>query len=64
MSVCAFAATAPTTEIKVDQVGYLPTVPKFAMVASKAPATEFTVRSVQGGQFLTECEWKQGESAV
>jgi endoglucanase len=48
--VCAFAAAAPTTDIKVDQVGYLPMAPKFAMVvASGAPATEFTVRNVQGG---------------
>jgi hypothetical protein len=49
ISVCACAAAAPTTEIKVDHVGYLPAAPKFAMVASTAPATEFTVRSVQGG---------------
>jgi endoglucanase len=33
ISVCAFAA-APTTDIKVDQVGYLPHSPKLAMVVS------------------------------
>ena len=50
MSACAYSASVPTTDIKVDQVGYLPTAPKFAMVvASTAPATEFTVRNVQGG---------------
>jgi endoglucanase len=40
----AFAA-APTTDIKVDQVGYLNTAPKIAMVVSKTPATDFTVRT-------------------
>ena len=50
VSVCAFAASAPTADIKVDQVGYLPTAPKFAMVvASSAPAAEFTVRTAPGG---------------
>lgn len=39
----AFAA-APTTDIKVDQVGYLAGAPKFAMVASAKAAQEFTVR--------------------
>jgi len=42
-STCSFAAN-PTTQIKVDQVGYLPDAPKFAMVAGKAPAADFTVR--------------------
>jgi endoglucanase len=39
----AFAAS-PTTDIKVDQVGYLPSAAKFALVASASPATEFSVR--------------------
>ena len=43
ISVCAFAA-APTTEIKVDQVGYLPDAPKLAMVVSHTLAKEFSVR--------------------
>jgi len=41
--------TAPTTAIKVDQVGYLPAAPKVAMVvASKSPAANFTVRRTKG----------------
>ena len=35
---------AGATEVKVDQVGYLPAAPKIAIVAAKAPATRFTVR--------------------
>jgi endoglucanase len=45
MCVCAYAAAAPTTDIKVDQAGYLPSAPKVAFVVSATPATEFTVRS-------------------
>ena len=44
----AFAAVLfadpPVTDIKVDQAGYLPTAPKIAFVASKAPATAFVVK--------------------
>jgi endoglucanase len=43
ISVCAFGA-APTTEIKVDQVGYLPHSAKRAMVVSHTLAKEFSVR--------------------
>jgi len=43
IAVCAFAET-PTTEIKVDQVGYLPHSAKVAMVASHSLAKVFTVR--------------------
>jgi len=43
-SVCAWAAV-PTTDIKVDQVGYLTHAPKLAMVASSSTlAKEFLVR--------------------
>ena len=42
ISLCAFAA-APTTEIKVDQVGYLPHSPKLGMVVSHTLAKEFSV---------------------
>ena len=38
----AFAA-APTTDIKVDQVGYPTSAPKVALVSSKTAAAEFTV---------------------
>lgn len=37
-------AAAPTTEIKVNQVGYLPDAPKLAMVVSSKAASDFTVR--------------------
>jgi endoglucanase len=43
------ATAAPTIEIKVDQVGYLPEGPKVAFVVSKTPATAFTVRRVGDG---------------
>ncbi len=38
------AVAAPTTEIKVDQAGYLPTLPKIAFVVSKSATGDFTVR--------------------
>jgi endoglucanase len=38
------AGASPTTEIKIDQVGYLPEAPKFAFVVSSSPASEFIVR--------------------
>jgi endoglucanase len=44
----AFAA-APTTEIKVDQVGYLNNSPKVALLSSKAGAAQFTVRTAGNG---------------
>src|ERR1035438_4925403 len=47
LAIPALAAT-PTTEIKVDQVGYLAGAPKVAMVASKTAAKEFTVRRATG----------------
>ena len=45
-------AAAPTTDIKVDQVGYLPALPKVAFVSSKAPAAEFTIREAEGGSIV------------
>jgi endoglucanase len=45
----AAATAAPTIEIKVDQVGYLPDGPKIAFVVSKTPATAFTVRRAGDG---------------
>ena len=41
--VCS-AVAAPTTEIKVDQVGYLPVAPKLAFVVSSKADGDFTVR--------------------
>ena len=42
-------AAGATTEIKVDQVGYLTGAPKVALVASKSAASEFTVRRASDG---------------
>lgn len=48
--ICEIAfAAAPTSEIKVDQAGYVPGAAKVAMVVSKAPATDFLVRRVADG---------------
>ncbi len=47
----AFAAS-PTVEIKIDQVGYLPSAPKVAMLAAAGPAREFTVRRAAGGSVV------------
>jgi len=42
---CFFSAVgAPTTEIKIDQVGYLPGAPKIAFVVSSIVNGDFTVR--------------------
>ena len=47
ISVCVASAwAAPTTAIKVDQVGYLPHARKLAFVVTPQPATEFLLRSV------------------
>ena len=43
-------AAGATTEIKVDQVGYLTGAPKVALVASKNAASEFTVRRASDGK--------------
>jgi endoglucanase len=42
-------AAGETTEIKVDQVGYLTSAPKVALVASKSSASAFTVRRASDG---------------
>ena len=43
-------AATPAAEIKVDQVGYLPSAPKIALVVSKSAPAGFTVRrSPDGG---------------
>ncbi|MDR3702016.1 MAG: glycoside hydrolase family 9 protein [Candidatus Sulfopaludibacter sp.] len=42
-------AAAPTTDIKVDQVGYLNNTPKVALVSSKTAAADFAVRTVKDG---------------
>src|SRR5512136_2425894 len=45
----AAPAPAPTPDIKVDQVGYLPAAPKVAIIVSKTPAASFVVRRVGEG---------------
>ena len=46
---CCFSISATTTtDIKVDQVGYLPNAPKLAFVVSDKPANDFTVRRKNG----------------
>ena len=48
--VCVVSASAaPTTAIKVDQVGYLPWAQKLALVVTTRPAREFFVRKVDDG---------------
>ncbi len=42
------ALAAPTTDIKLDQVGYLPDAPKVAFVVAKTKAASFTVRRAGG----------------
>ena len=44
-AACLGAASQPTTDIRVNQVGYLPAAPKLAMVAAAKPASEFTARN-------------------
>ena len=45
--ICVLSASAaPTTAIKVDQVGYLPQARKLAFVVTTQPATEFFVRKL------------------
>jgi endoglucanase len=47
-AIYAVAAEPPTTDIKVDQVGYLPSSTKIAFVASPSAPAEFTLRSSPG----------------
>ena len=42
---CLSISAAPTKEIKVDQVGYLPELPKFALVVANQTANEFLLRN-------------------
>lgn len=46
----ALFAANPTVEIKVDQVGYLPTAAKVALVVSKNPASKFTLNQSRDGK--------------
>jgi len=48
-SLSVFGADSPTTEIKVDQVGYPARAPKLAMVVSKTPTNDFVVKKATDG---------------
>src|SRR5689334_7230545 len=47
-------AAGPTPEIKVDQVGYLSTAAKIALVSSHATATGFTLNQSKDGKKVFE----------
>jgi len=49
---CVTATAAPTTAIKVDQVGYLPQAPKIAFVVTDQAATEFLIRKVSDASIV------------
>jgi len=61
MLACCAAGAPPTTDIKVDQVGYLLRAPKVAMVASHTLAKEFSVR--RSGNDSVVFHGKLGEPA-
>jgi endoglucanase len=46
----AAIAAEPSTQIKVDQVGYFPGLPKIAFVSAREPAADFTVREAANGR--------------
>ena len=48
ITCCFCVSAAPTTAIKVDQVGYLPDAPKLAFVVAKQASGEFLLRKVNG----------------
>ena len=48
----ALLADPPVTDIKVDQVGYLPAATKVAFVAAKAPADSFVVKRTSDGKVV------------
>lgn len=49
LTVAVVLAANPTTDIRLDQAGYLPDMPKLAMVVSKAPAKDFSIRKASDG---------------
>jgi endoglucanase len=49
LALLAVIAAAAVPEIRVDQVGYLPTAPKVALVVSRAAGDTFVVRRSAGG---------------
>lgn len=51
MAAPALAAD-PTIRIKLDQAGYLPALPKVALVSGNTRASDFTVRRAQDGSVV------------
>ena len=49
---CVTATAAPTTAIKVDQVGYLPQATKIAFVVTDQTATEFLIRKLDDSSIV------------
>ena len=49
---CITAAAIPTTTIKVDQAGYLPSAPKIAFVVTDQTANEFLIRKVSDSSIV------------
>jgi len=52
----ALSADPPVDDIKVDQAGYLPTAPKIAFVAAKAPARTFVVKNTTDDKVVLKGE--------
>ena len=52
---CALAES-PTTDIKVDQVGYLPAAPKIALVSAAVVASSFAIRRSADDSFVARGE--------
>ncbi len=52
LSALLGAAPAPTPDIKVDQAGYLPGMPKVAFVVSERATGEFAVRAASDGRVV------------
>jgi hypothetical protein len=51
--ICVVGVTAaPTIDIKVDQVGYLPQARKLAFVAASQTASEFLLRRADGNSVV------------
>jgi endoglucanase len=48
LGTMALKAAGPVSAIRIDQVGYLPDAPKFAMVVTDAPGSKFEVRDANG----------------
>jgi endoglucanase len=54
LAAAAADAPAPTTEIKVSQIGYPTGASKLALVATATPPSTFSVRSVADGEVVLE----------